>query len=77
MGRISRHQSAETSALAPPIKRAEISIDIAGFPKGTAKEGMRPEVGIGCLVTRGVPEVARVLRKVGSGGRAWMGRGSL
>lgn len=73
MGR--RHQSAETNTLTPPIKRAEISIKLELYSRGTEHGRLLPEMGIGCLVTRSVPEVARVLRRVGSGGGAWVGRG--
>ncbi|XP_032730224.1 UBAP1-MVB12-associated (UMA)-domain containing protein 1 isoform X2 [Lontra canadensis] len=75
-GRRCRHQSAETRSLTPPIKSSEISIEIAQSQKWTEQGGLFPEVGIGCLVTHGVPEVAHVLRGGGSGGGAWMGRGS-
>ncbi|XP_012919618.1 UBAP1-MVB12-associated (UMA)-domain containing protein 1 [Mustela nigripes] len=74
-GRRCRHQSAKTRSLTPPIKSSEISIEIAQSQKWTEQGGLLPEVGIGCLVTHGVPEVAHVLRRVSKGGGAWIGRG--
>lgn len=62
-GGFPRHQSAETSTLAPPIKRAEISITVPLSPPAK-KARMRPEVGIGCLVTHSVPEVTWTLCEV-------------
>ncbi|XP_048949575.1 UBAP1-MVB12-associated (UMA)-domain containing protein 1 isoform X6 [Canis lupus dingo] len=69
-----RRQSAGAGTLPPPIKGAEIAIAIAQPPERPRQGGPLPEVGIGCLATRGVPEVARVLRGLGRGGGAWTGR---
>ena len=71
-GGFPRIQSAETSILAPPIKRADTSTALT--QSGTARKArMSPEVGIGCLATRGVPEVTRVLGEAREG--AGLGRG--
>ncbi|XP_025859609.2 UBAP1-MVB12-associated (UMA)-domain containing protein 1 isoform X3 [Vulpes vulpes] len=69
-----RRQSAEAGTLPPPIKGAGIAIAIAQPPERPRQGGPLPEVGIGCLVTRGVPEVARDLGGLGRGGGAWTGR---
>lgn len=72
-GAYPQHQSAKTIPTAPPIKYAESAFAITCSGPSGRRGGTNREERIGCLVTRRVPEVARILGGKGSGGGAWRG----